>query len=459
MATASAPDRDGRTTWAFQMPPSDRKASGPGRRPWPLGAKTSAPSALGRGAAGVQQPGGEPGQVGQEEQGRQGEAPAPLTRRGSSARGDRRHDPGRRAQAADEEEHRQPGREHAGPAPRGSRQDHPGKRSVAHQDRPVADGQPLHHEGVPHHDRHRDQTCHDARADQGGCTGPGCHQGQQQHQLLQEHATEDLVEDGDHGVGGDGPRERSAEAERVRSEAQVRHPHHVVAQDVAGAECAAEQQHREHAWPRRSATARRACASSPHRPVLPRWRHLRVCRMSTRARDRSRRRRRDRRAGSAACWPGSGQIAVAMMLMNVATYGFTMAAARIIGPVPYGAYFALMNLVMIVSVVTLGLQATAARRISADPAHVGQIEREILRVSLRASLLLGGVLLLGAPLVNHAARPRQSAHGRCSLAVAAVPHDHDGRPDGHPAGRAAVARARRSCTSSPASRGSSSASH
>lgn len=90
------------------------------------------------------------------------------------------------------------------------------------------------------------------------------------------------------------------------------------------------------------------------------------------------------------------------MVMNVATYGFTMVAARIIGPVSYGAFFALMNLVMIVSVVMLGLQATAARRISADPAHVGQIESEILRVTLRASLLLGGVLLLGAPLINHA---------------------------------------------------------
>jgi len=121
--------------------------------------------------------------------------------------------------------------------------------------------------------------------------------------------------------------------------------------------------------------------------------------MSTRARDRS----------GAVGGPlvrlgglltGSGQIAVAMMLMNVATYGFTMTAARIIGPVPYGAFFALMNLVMIVSVAMLGLQATAARRISADPAHVGQIEREILRVASRASLLLGGVLLLGAPLVN-----------------------------------------------------------
>lgn len=120
--------------------------------------------------------------------------------------------------------------------------------------------------------------------------------------------------------------------------------------------------------------------------------------MSTRARDRSRDAGLGSRVGTLLA--GSGQIAVAMMLMNLATYGFTMTAARVIGPVPYGAFFALMNLVLIISVVMLGLQATAARRISADPAHVGQIEREILRVALRAALLVGGVLLVAAPLVD-----------------------------------------------------------
>lgn len=89
-----------------------------------------------------------------------------------------------------------------------------------------------------------------------------------------------------------------------------------------------------------------------------------------------------------------------MMLMNLGTYGFTMSAARLIGPTAYGAFFALMNVIMIASVVQLGLQATAARRISAEPTHVAQIEREILRVSFRAALLIGALLLLGAPLVN-----------------------------------------------------------
>lgn len=141
--------------------------------------------------------------------------------------------------------------------------------------------------------------------------------------------------------------------------------------------------------------------------------------MSTRPRDRS----HDvvgPRGGRRGWLAGSGQIAVAMMLMNVATYGFTMAAARIIGPVPYGAFFALMNLVMILSVVMLGLQATAARRISADPAHVGQIEREILRVASRASLALGAVLLLSAPLVNRLL-DLDSMPTAVLAAVAAVP--------------------------------------
>ena len=136
--------------------------------------------------------------------------------------------------------------------------------------------------------------------------------------------------------------------------------------------------------------------------------------MSTRARDRS------RRSAGPRLLTGSGQIAVAMMVMNVATYVFTMAAARIIGPVSYGAYFALMNLVMIIGVVMLGLQATAARRISADPDHVGQIERGILRVSSRASLLVGVGLLVSAPVVN-ALLDLDSVPTAMLVAVAAVP--------------------------------------
>jgi O-antigen/teichoic acid export membrane protein len=96
---------------------------------------------------------------------------------------------------------------------------------------------------------------------------------------------------------------------------------------------------------------------------------------------------------------GAG-IAVAMGVMNVATYGYTMIAAKMLGPQAYGRFIATMAVLLVVSVVSLGLQTTAARRISADPAHVGQIQTEILRFTLRASLVLGAALLVLSPVIN-----------------------------------------------------------
>jgi O-antigen/teichoic acid export membrane protein len=74
-------------------------------------------------------------------------------------------------------------------------------------------------------------------------------------------------------------------------------------------------------------------------------------------------------------------------------------AARALGPRAYGAFAGLMAILMILGVLQLGLQATAARRISADPDQVGQIERGILAVTYRAALLVGGLTVLLSPLV------------------------------------------------------------
>ncbi len=93
-------------------------------------------------------------------------------------------------------------------------------------------------------------------------------------------------------------------------------------------------------------------------------------------------------------------IAVAMGVMNVATYGYQMVAARALGPQDYGAFAALMNLMLVVSVMSLAVQATAARRISAEPRDVLQIERVILRVTYKSSVVLGLVLLALTPLIN-----------------------------------------------------------
>ena len=96
---------------------------------------------------------------------------------------------------------------------------------------------------------------------------------------------------------------------------------------------------------------------------------------------------------------GGGGIIVGTAVMNVCTFGFTIVAAGILDTASYGAFFALLNLLMVVSVVNMGLQTTAARRIVADPGAVATIERAILRVGYATALAVGGVLLLLSPAV------------------------------------------------------------
>ena len=89
-----------------------------------------------------------------------------------------------------------------------------------------------------------------------------------------------------------------------------------------------------------------------------------------------------------------------MAVMNVATYGFTMIAARLLGPQAYGAFASLMATLLVITVLQLGIQATAARRIAAEPEHVAQIEKTILGVTYRAAAALGVLLLVLTPLLN-----------------------------------------------------------
>jgi|tagenome__1003787_1003787.scaffolds.fasta_scaffold20889561_2 O-antigen/teichoic acid export membrane protein len=97
---------------------------------------------------------------------------------------------------------------------------------------------------------------------------------------------------------------------------------------------------------------------------------------------------------------GSGVIAVAMAVMNVGTYGFTILAARLLGPVHYGELAAMMGLLLVLSVLSLGLQATAARRVSATPELSVEIEHEILSVSYRSALVLAVICLAASPVVS-----------------------------------------------------------
>jgi O-antigen/teichoic acid export membrane protein len=93
-------------------------------------------------------------------------------------------------------------------------------------------------------------------------------------------------------------------------------------------------------------------------------------------------------------------IAVAMGVMNVTTYAFTILAARVLGPAEYGALAAVMGLLLVVNVLSLGLQATGARRVSAAPDDLPHIEREVLSTSYASALALGVLALVATPVIT-----------------------------------------------------------
>ncbi|HEV2797342.1 MAG TPA: oligosaccharide flippase family protein, partial [Nocardioides sp.] len=93
-------------------------------------------------------------------------------------------------------------------------------------------------------------------------------------------------------------------------------------------------------------------------------------------------------------------VAVATSVMNVATYGFTIIAARVIGPSEYGAFAACLSFLLVVQVGALGLQATAARRIALDRGHVAAIEKAMLRLTAKVSVVVGLVMLALVPVID-----------------------------------------------------------
>jgi O-antigen/teichoic acid export membrane protein len=94
-------------------------------------------------------------------------------------------------------------------------------------------------------------------------------------------------------------------------------------------------------------------------------------------------------------------IAVAVVVMNVATYGLTVAAARLMGPSGFGQFSAVMGILMVLNVLALGLQATGARRVAVagDRARARE-EFEIRRAAYRGALGLAAVTLLAAPALK-----------------------------------------------------------
>ncbi|MFJ9387890.1 lipopolysaccharide biosynthesis protein [Nocardioides sp. NPDC101246] len=116
----------------------------------------------------------------------------------------------------------------------------------------------------------------------------------------------------------------------------------------------------------------------------------------------------------------SGFLALCIMVTNVATYGFQIIAARILGPGQYGGVAAMMSLLLVVGVVQLGMQATASRRVTGSPGQERPIERTVLRVTYRAAIVVGVVMLAASPLVWRVLR-LDSIYPALLVAVCAVP--------------------------------------
>ncbi|MDP3969738.1 MAG: oligosaccharide flippase family protein [Nocardioides sp.] len=128
------------------------------------------------------------------------------------------------------------------------------------------------------------------------------------------------------------------------------------------------------------------------------------------------------RAGTPRTGRTSGGLAItgAVATMNLATYAFTVVAARLMGPGEYGALAGLMATLLMVGVLQLGLQTTAARRIAAAPHNSSAVAAEVLRLTTRAALVLGLVMLAAAPLVTLLLR-LDSIVPALVLAASAVP--------------------------------------
>jgi O-antigen/teichoic acid export membrane protein len=117
---------------------------------------------------------------------------------------------------------------------------------------------------------------------------------------------------------------------------------------------------------------------------------------------------------------GSAVIAVAMAVMNLGTYGFTLVAARVLGPGEYGAVGAVMGLLLVLNVVSLGLQATGARRVSAAPQLLEDIEADVLTATYKSAAAIGVLCLLAVPPVTWLLR-LDSWLVAAMVAVTAVP--------------------------------------
>jgi O-antigen/teichoic acid export membrane protein len=126
---------------------------------------------------------------------------------------------------------------------------------------------------------------------------------------------------------------------------------------------------------------------------------------------------------------GGAALAAATGAMSIFTYGYMIIASNVIGRESFGAFSALMGALLVINVLSLGLQATGARRISVALHETETIERMVLAVGARSAVLLGALCLLLAPLVDLALH-LDSLPTTLLLGLAAVPLTYMGAQAG-----------------------------
>lgn len=104
--------------------------------------------------------------------------------------------------------------------------------------------------------------------------------------------------------------------------------------------------------------------------------------------------------GAGSARSGGIAIAVSMMVMSACAYAFTVIASHALGPTEYGVLGSLMGLLLVLSVASLGLQTTGARRIASHPESRDAVTESVMRTSWIMGVALTAVMLAITPVLD-----------------------------------------------------------
>ncbi len=87
-------------------------------------------------------------------------------------------------------------------------------------------------------------------------------------------------------------------------------------------------------------------------------------------------------------------VGAATLIGNGAAYALSMVAARVLVPAEFGAFGALLAILVIISTIGIAMQALAARRVAVATDNRDEVEGQALRLSLYLGIviILGGIL-------------------------------------------------------------------